>query len=85
MSGKEIVIVENFAYILKKPIYAVSLSITWTWLVCAVLERCLVEAIKEKFKFCKLTQFKSIWKFIGLVLNYGSKWEKKKYSCTWSI
>jgi hypothetical protein len=39
-------------------------------LVCVVLERCLMEAIREEFKFCKLAQFKSRWRFVEFVLNY---------------
>jgi len=32
-----------------------------------------VEVIKEEFKFYKFGQFKTILKFVGFVLHYGSK------------
>ena len=57
-----------------------SSNIAWIGLVCLILERCLVKAIKTQFKFCKYTQFNLRYRFVRFVLNYKFKW-KNKYLC----
>jgi hypothetical protein len=80
-SVKKIAITENLVACWRNLSLHSSSSIAWTWLIYVILEMCMVEATKKEFKFFKLAQFKLMWKFVGFVLNYRFKWEKK-YSCT---
>lgn len=53
---KKIGIFENFTDILTQVFYVIKFKHCLD-LICVIIKRCLVKAIKEEFKFCKQAQF----------------------------